>query len=81
MKLMVTGQNVEQQHKVPVEPDDLRFYVTLVDGSVENVWPATGFLLTATELIAVLGDIPVARFERDRVCYTARPNQAVPAFF
>ena len=65
----------------PVQQDDLRFCVTMVDGRVENVWPATGFILTATELIAILGDIPVAYFPRDRVCYATRPNLAPPAFF
>jgi hypothetical protein len=81
MELLVIGQNVEQQQEAPVGPDDLMFYVTLVDGTVLDVWPATGFVLTPTELVAVLGEIPVARFKRDHVCYAARPNLAVPAFF
>jgi hypothetical protein len=61
--------------------EDLAFYVYLLNGAVERIWPATGIRLTGRELVVVFGEIPVANFPRDEVYFAARERVAPPVLF
>jgi hypothetical protein len=65
----------------PVEQADLRFYVHLTSGRIEEVWPATDVVLVADELVFKLGTIPVAQFPRNEVYFATRANVAPPVMF
>jgi len=69
-KLLDTEQT--RQEKV-VDPEEFTYYVHHLDGTVEQVTPATGLRLTRTEVVFLLGRLVVARLLRHeiyRVCRT-----------
>ena len=69
------------QAQDPIDVKDLTYYVYLVDGTVQEVAPATGLQLTDEEVVFLLCGLVVARLPRKEVYFAARCPMAPPVMF
>jgi hypothetical protein len=56
----------------PMNLKDFTFYVSLLDGRVREISPATGMRLTDTEAIFVIGDVVIERLPRQAIYFVSR---------
>jgi hypothetical protein len=64
-----------------IDAKDFTYYVYLIDGTVQEVAPATELRLTDEEVVFCLCDLVVARIPRKEVYFATRCAIAPPVMF
>lgn len=64
-----------------IDTKDFTYFVYLVDGTVQEVAPATELQLTDEEVVFRLCDLVVARLPRSRVYFASRCTIVPPVMF